>query len=1464
MPKTTRKRLLRRAKRYGPIALVGAASTGKTAYLIALDLSTDARQRLTEWHLRESPELHEYVANLGEFIAGTNRRRLQQTQRGKASRDLDLFSASHRSVLPPPLRHKYEVAIPDMAGEVYNLIAGLEKPVTEEDKKSAAAMLATLRRCRALICLIDVTPRIDKVPAAQLRARQKAEIARQMKGLDHVLRQLRRPGQTLVVTLALTKSDTIAADEREIELPIDECARHAHLLRHGLDPLESGMTALQGGRVRYALDARNDNRTEKDRGADVDDLAHHDAVARDWLRCHVPAAHAQFEATAALDDLSLDVFLISSWGKALDPIVDSHNVAFEPVPEPGEIRPVRLFAPIRSVLDRLHEGRVRRSFALRLVSVAAVLLSAVALGPGWVWWFNAQALVELARGDLLASQARLRLAAANPTLPVLPAGLRGDLARTHLELARAMARSDARTGDAATASAEHVAALACSKRGIEIAADPEAVAWRAGYLRSCVERMHEREPDAALGYLLASHGVVEAPLAASLAHQVMGSILDRIEVEVDGAFAARDPAVTAPTCDRALATLARLDAAVVALGQPRFCLDGTSIQATVADLRARVLGLRALTKTAAWPRDADLDGALKQSKEIVLLAAAAMRCLQTTPLLPANVDAWVRALAPRCMQEILQQPVFALVAADVSRDPTSLQRRLEAVLSLRDAEARACGCEPPIRAAVARFAAELVEDLWRALLAGGSAAAGSRPRDEAPTLHLLRTIHGSGIEVAEMEDLELGQRLDQLLTSIRADDYSGDVATARATLKRAAARATTVGQVRALLAAVRAALERAPQKPGTLEPWIAIATEVAEPDSRLAVLLADARLRLLFLEAESSLTGAPAAPLREAVLAVLADDQVGRHRMLGLTGDWLTRSASSLQAAFGLRRAIDVCLMDRPDLRTRAAAAVDLFRRTLFEPPEPLPHDTMQTAVLGVLELVTDPAERAADLSLLVALARTDRTAAAEAGDGPQAAPFSYLDSLLPEIIARLAVQVSPSTATLYQGVLETLADELRRNLEEAGPERLELWLRTYGALADASTRLRTLTDLARLAVACQRRQALAPTVAAVVAAPASETSVVEAVLIDLAPRLAGAAPETVLELWEQLAHCSPSLRAAIGSIRKVLGRRLVTPAAGETAGDAITVRYLQGLADGPGDQETLTELLAAAVDDKLPPLAAAHVDLVAGRVRESLAERVRERAFRVPIEAAAIDLQTSKRDGLTTIAARTERHRGLANDAGARRATAALDGIQHLTRWLTRNDLDFRLLDALGIYVTRDEVSLGAYRTFLGEDPGLRVSLRLAGEVLSLGPEGASEAFSRRFKSDDEPIFGVDPWLVHAYLKTRGARLPATSEWLSCYGAGPATGATPEQVLEARTGGDLEKLGDVSGPLRGMRYGVREWTLTPTGEPRALGASWMRPRGNPRESTATRVSEALDVGFRIAIDATPRAVTEYLEYISK
>lgn len=1470
MAKTAPKPRLRRARRYGSIALVGASSTGKTAYLVALDLSTDARKSLTGWHLDESPQLRDYVANLGEFIAGTNRRRLQQTQRGTASGDLALFSASHRSALPRALRHKYEVAIPDMAGEVYNLVAGLDKPATEEDKKAAASMLATLRDCRALICLIDVTPRFDRTPAAELRRRQKGEIARQMKGLDHVLRKLRRPGQTLVVTLALTKCDTIPANERSIELPNDECARYDYLLSAGLDPLECGMATLDGDRVRYSLADIDQGAAATSAKANVrrpwaDDLMHHEAVARDWLRCHVPAAYEQFEATTALEDLSLDVYLISSWGGALTPVLDTHEVAWEAVPEPGEIRPVRLFAPICSVLDRLHEGRVRHSVAARLTLVAAVLLLGFALGPAWVWWFNACARDELAQANLAACQRQVGRAAGNPLLRVLPGGLRRDVAKTYAGLAQALAQTDAGGNADPAALAIRASALACSKRAIELGAADDAIAWRSAYLRVCVDHALVHGLDLALGYLLDSRGVVAVATGTAVARVIVDHATMPIETEVDSALAGAGLVLAKASRDRAVTVLSRLNSLLDEVARPGFCIGGAPAEGAIGVLRTRTLGLHALVEAAAWANVDDLEVAKTQAHEVMALAAAATRCVQDARPADAKTEAWVRDVPMRCIARALQQPALALAAAAAALDPSGLEHRLDAVLGLRSPTVKASGSDQPVRAAVSRFGIELAEAAWQTMLAGSPGANGSGDQTVQCATRLLRKIAASDIQVPEASDLEFGERLWLLLSAISRDDYSGALPESLATLQRALELAADSPRIKVLLDSVRTALERTPEKPGTLEPWIALASSVAQPDRRLAVLLADAKIRQLFVDTRHPSTGVPAASACQAVAAVLADDQGNRHRMLGLTGDWLARSAATLDGAFALRRAIDACTKAQPELRPRANVATDLFRRTLLLPPEPLDREAMHDAILGVLDGTDDPEERAADLSLLVTLNHTDRTLVVDANSGPRAGgQFAYLDSLLPEVVRRIAGQIARQRLASYRAVIQTLEEDLARELDDPAAAGLSRWLEAYGPLEFASTRLQTLACLARLVIACQVRQPVTEPTARVLACPASEAPVVDKVLTGFLVRLAAESPEIALVVWQALGPAPRAMVPTATALRLVLGRQFSSKAAPDPADRAVVERYLQALASGPGDQVMLSELLAASVEDKLSPQAAPHADLIARRVSEHLAELPRERAFRTPIEAAALQLQSAKPERLAAVIAGSERHRALAANAGATRAAAALDAIQHAAGWLSRNDLDFRLVGSSSVFVTRDEVSLRVYRTLLAEEPRLRVSVRLAGDELTLAADGASDAFSRRFKSDGEAVFGVDPTAVNAYLTARGARLPTTAEWLACYGAGPAISATQDQILDARTGADLESLGDVSGPLRGMRYGVREWVIADSGQPRTLGASWMRAKINAREPLPTRVSDTLDVGFRIAVDAEPKPVAQYLEFISK
>ncbi len=722
MPKPSHR--TRVAHRSGHIALVGAASTGKTAYLVALDLSPRAREQLVQWDLRESPTLHEYVAALGQSIGNTNRRSLLKTDKSQEVAELTLFTASRRSAMPHVFRHKYQVAIPDIAGEVYNWAAGLDQVLVEADKKKRDGLLQTLRGYRAIIGLVDVTPRLEPMANGDLRSRQKSEIVNQIKGLDHVLRQLLagRSGD-LVATLALTKCDTIPHNERLVRLRAADSARHQYLLAHGIDPLTAKVRQLAGGEISYSLDDIDGADSEgADRPAWQGDVLHHDAVARDWLRCHVPTAGRQVDSMSQYRKLSLDVCLVSSWGHQLEKIEDDKGTLWEPVPIGDEIQPVRLFAPLCSVLDRLHERRVRAALGKRLSIAAAVLALILAVGPGLVWWRLHNASSRLTQGDLPGARRYADRVVGHVAFDILPQSMRAAVARVYVDLAKAHEAQEASATGPELARSARADALACSRRAIAIDTKPEFVAWRASYVRTCLARTVNSDPPAALALLRESAGAVTTDDGVQFARQVATTITDVLHSRACRVFAdgqSMDSAERATHDQSVDAVEAFLDE----LARPGFCVGTPPLAEALAAMRARLIALRACVAALALPKDGGATAA-KSCREIVDRCAAALTTVgiarpadaESTKLVQESVD---RAIA-RCMQ----QPNFQLDVNAAATDPEAQIGRVDALTGLLGGSSADQG--ERLRNALTQLGSGLSGAVWRGL---SRATPGATPVD---------------------------------------------------------------------------------------------------------------------------------------------------------------------------------------------------------------------------------------------------------------------------------------------------------------------------------------------------------------------------------------------------------------------------------------------------------------------------------------------------------------------------------------------------------------------------------------------------------------------------------------------------------------------------------------------------------------------------------------------------------------
>lgn len=1465
--------------KHGSIGLIGRPSSGKTAYLVALDLKTGLRGRLAHWDLDKSSELPMYVQSLGEELGDTGRRELRETRIETASDLLELYRGYRRGRIPLPrfLRQHFDVAIPDVAGEAYDFVSGHAEPDTDEDKDARDLLLQQLIECSALICLIDIKPYAPPGPEDERLRRQKVEVAEQVRALDNVLTQIleRRKGKDrITLAVALTKCDLLSEGETELHLRTEDCHRWQYFEdRPEFDPIEAGFRQHSANEVSYDLEtidaSLSPDRRDSKFGEKVfwgDDPKHHDAVARDWLQVWMPGVYGRLEEIRTR--VELELVMISSWGQ-VPPRVNYEGRDVEVVPWADEITPVRHLAPLRSVLDRLHGKRTRRHVGRWLWTGVAAAALLYAAWPGWIdFWIGRSRTVLAAEGDLDSAGKYADLAELTPLFEVSPARWRSRSAANHFAIGAALGRADDWT-------------KAVGRFRTSLQRDPSAASL--ARVRSYVDEVARAkiglDTSAALEVLTGAPGLLES----GPAHELVGDVIlaGRAELVKLTASALQAAAASGETAEleRVKAALEQHLAGQAVVESADFYYDG--VESGFASSRALAqasLALVEFTLLAAVDVSADRP-ALKRLESI---QAVHDRALAALALFPAG-DRSQEALDTREITRRIHRQCYTLddLAFDANRADRDFEGDVKRIQFLKGL-AGAAPADPWRTELLTREVGAYADDLWERTLALLQTAATQSPGDfEGPLSACVYLGEEFGLGLRNVDEVRLSFRLKGIDRGIEEGAFPPASESVLLIQHMMQILDTKGGAMAAELERDRLALTETFKSfnsqvlSGTLDDWREPAEILARRDRRLRTTIED--IDVYERLASASFDGYALQQECEEVLALLANDErSNRFAILGFIGRKLTSQAAELDAAVALR----LCLESARDHSEIAAEDVQRvighFRSELWSPSVTVEPDAQRRRVQSLLEALESSPDPSPDYLLLFGL---------EPGN-------AYNDGLREIAVRKISEQLTAGAPPRdYVQVLETLSLEAGKLLQDGSSAEVDGWLHENRGIFSAVDKLALEPSCDELVRALAGRKLCAKLWVECLAgdAPDPETIVERATPL-LHGLLAGRSPllskqdRSVLSSLAERVKRNPSTRAnafgyflAInndnypeevvtgvrGRLRGVLRESIDDPSLGRWVSS-----YLSSLGSRPSERVELRELFARFRKEE-PTTVSERMQLVCRGLANHLEPVEREQLFKGELEQLAAVLTSSARPPRLDpkrIAASRE-------CAVLMHVTGAIEVLDVLAQ-------RERLLDELGAtfvaipggdgkLISMDEITLAQYDRLLAMSAMLRIEFKAGGEAYSYSAPGRmNKPYESRSKAskgsrveEDQGVFGVSAEAVQAFLVRCGARLPTASEWSQTYDDGIRI-RERDGALAARTGAELKELGDVTASgVRGMHFGVREWVTSTSNGFVVLGGSWFHDGDEPTKQTkAGDAPGLLDIGFRIVLDPLPRQVREYLK----
>lgn len=260
---------------------------------------------------------------------------------------------------------------------------------------------------------------------------------------------------------------------------------------------------------------------------------------------------------------------------------------------------------------------------------------------------------------------------------------------------------------------------------------------------------------------------------------------------------------------------------------------------------------------------------------------------------------------------------------------------------------------------------------------------------------------------------------------------------------------------------------------------------------------------------------------------------------------------------------------------------------------------------------------------------------------------------------------------------------------------------------------------------------------------------------------------------------------------------------------------------------------------------------------RKGLSSQDAERLFRALLEQIAAQCATeqARRIAIPAEILLAAEILGVVDASSALRAAEAFAGM------IGQYDLTFVAESTKvrsAFHFGRSEVTVGQYRAMVDRCPpadrgGLALPFDKGLLESSPGPES------------EKPAFGVDMQKASIVARAVGGRLPTAEEWLSLYPE------SPKGIDETLKNGILDRAHLIQAndvvlygeqEIYGMSIGVAE-LVTQSGESEyVLGDSWFKPPP-PTMARELRQVSSRDyrnaIGFRLAADAIPHQVKEYL-----
>lgn len=698
-----------------------------------------------------------------------------------------------------------------------------------------------------------------------------------------------------------------------------------------------------------------------------------------------------------------------------------------------------------------------------------------------------------------------------------------------------------------------------------------------------------------------------------------------------------------------------------------------------------------------------------------------------------------------------------------------------------------------------------------------------------------------------------------------------------------------------------------------IEGWSETARLFASRDPCVRGLLRNSALFVEFAE-QGGDGGVPAGPCR-TLAGALEDEDLGRsgkRDLLLSIGKRLASRRSTFSSAFALVRCLERVAKESPDVDIAFLRSVtEGLRESLVAPPADVAPAPARLAELveGLLDSWEESPDASADLAWLLRRAR--------AADAPE----HLVSPELPRrCVGLLAAEYESHADRIDRALLTELAIEGEALVTAAGesPGPFGDWADLFRPLGHVDPPLDRVilcveiadefTSVALARGSCDPTDEMQRAVDAVLPEEHLRFEDVPRALeatCGILVQAAGKLPNAfALRRAVAISKDTPaSSRRILESLHERLGRLLLDERSWRASSDPELAALLEdhvrclgeeGAAGSEFAKRELQALFRRALDEAAapPPLAGnlqriceEIVVCVEGSERELLLrDEVSEIHRRIVAQGPqAIGKSPFRRSVL-------DASRWL----DVRDARRAIQSVVLQQWWLNDRDYEFIPIRHAGglFFLTRDEVTLDQYRDLMrlkisrnGEPERpflalLRIEFRDDVEIdpfiFSAGEDRPlfSEPYRRQVVDDEGKtrtemgVFGPDPDHVSKCLEELGARLPKPGEWDAAYR--PRGTVQAEAAARARTGDQLEAIGDVTEEgIRGMTAGLREWVRESSDtRPCQKGSSWFHivVDRDPTECELLKSpSDRLYAGFRIALDAIPRQLDDYVnDYVTR